>query len=134
MHALRCSIGGLVITCHKEICDELLYLYRSAFNSAYVRSKPLIYQGFTRSEQEIRQGSDKHQDTQGGVMVCGLWDSQFDSIIDFNIGDADADTYKYAPMSLLLARWENIKKDKHGKHYHDQQNCFGHYFFKWTEC
>ena len=59
MQALSCIIVGLVIVCHKIICDKLLYLYRHAFNSAYVRAKPLIYQGHTRYEQEMRQGSDK---------------------------------------------------------------------------
>ena len=27
-------------------------------------------------------------------------------------------------MTAILARWENIKKDKHGKHCHDQQKMF----------
>ena len=53
-------------------------------------------------------------------MVQGLWDHQFDAIIDVNLGDFDVDTYKYEPMKSLLARWENIKKDKHGKHCHDR--------------
>ena len=29
--------------------------------------------------------------------------------------------YKNEPMEALLDRWEMIKKDKHGKNYHDQQ-------------
>ena len=78
--------------------DELIYLSQRAFTSAYVCAEPLIHQGHTRSEQEIRQGSDLHKDTQGGVMIWGLWDRQVDAIIDVNLGDADADTYKYKPM------------------------------------
>ena len=27
-------------------------------------------------------------------------------------------------MTALLSRWETIKKDKHGKHCHDQRKCF----------
>ena len=38
---------------------EILYLSRRTFTSAYVRSEPLIHEGRTRYEQEIRQGSDK---------------------------------------------------------------------------
>ena len=52
-------------------------------------------------------------------MVQGLWDRQVDVIIDVKLGDADADEYKYEPMKFFLARWENIKKYKHGKHCHD---------------
>ena len=57
-------------------------------------------------------------------MIRGLWDRQVDAIIDAKLGDADADTYKYEPMASLLARWEKIKKDKHGKHCNDQQKHF----------
>ena len=57
-------------------------------------------------------------------MVQGLWDPQVDAIIDVKIGDADADTYKYEPMTALLARCEKIKKDKHGEHCHNQWKHF----------
>ena len=93
-----------------------------------------MHQGRTRSELEIRQDSDKHKDTREDVMIRGLWDCQVDAIIDIKLGDAEADTYKYEPMTSLLARWENIKKYKHGKHCHNQQNCFFRLFFQWTEC
>ena len=72
MHALSCSIGGLVIAHHKEIRDKLLYLSGRAFNSASVRAEPLIHQGHTRSEQEIHQGSNKEKETQVDVVVQGL--------------------------------------------------------------
>ena len=52
-------------------------------------------------------------------MIRGLWDCQVNSVIDVKLGDADSDTYKYKPMTSDLARRENIKKDKHGKHCHD---------------
>ena len=57
-------------------------------------------------------------------MVRVLWDIQVDDIIDVKLGNADADTYKYDPMTYLLARWEKIKKDKHVKHCHDQWKHF----------
>ena len=103
-HALSCIIGGLVIAGHNKICDELLYLSQCAFTSASVRAEPLIHQGHTISEIEIRQGSDKHKDMRGDVIIRGLWDHQVDVIIDVKLGDADADTYKYDPMSSLLSR------------------------------
>ena len=57
-------------------------------------------------------------------MVRGLWDHQVYAIIDFNLGYADANTYKYEPMISLLSRWENTKKDKHSTHCHNQRNKF----------
>ena len=57
-------------------------------------------------------------------MIQCLWDHQVKTIIYVKIGDADVDTYKYEPMTVLLARWKNIKKDKHGKHCHEQRKHF----------
>ena len=53
-------------------------------------------------------------------MVQCLWDCQVDAIIDVKLGDADADSYKCEPMKALLVRWGTIKKDKYGKHCHNQ--------------
>ena len=53
-----------------------------------------------------------------------LWDRQVDAIIGVKLGYADAYTYKYEPMTSLLARWENIKKDKHGKRCNEQYKHF----------
>ena len=114
-------MDGLVIARHNEICDKLIYLSQHAFTSAYVRSEPLIRQGCTRYEQDICQVSDKDKGTRGDVIVRGVWDRQVDAIIDVKLGDSDADTYKYEPMTVLLTRWENIKKDKHGKHCNNQR-------------
>ena len=103
--ALSCSIGGLVIARHNEIHDKLFYLSRHVFTSAYIHAEPLIHQGRTRSEQEMCHGSDKDKEIQGDVMIQGLWNRQVNAIIDVNLGDTDADTYKYNPMTALLARW-----------------------------
>ena len=57
-------------------------------------------------------------------MVRVLWDRQVGAIIDIKFDDADADTYKYEPMTALLDRWESIKKEKHGKHCNNRQKHF----------
>ena len=67
-------------------------------------------------------------------MIRVLWDFQVDAIIDVNLGEADTDMYKYEPMIALLTRWENINKDKHGKHGHNQRIYFCRLFFQWMEC
>ena len=61
-------------------------------------------------------------------MVQGLWDHKVNTIIDVNLGDSDADLYKYEPTTALLARWETIKKDKHVKHCHNRQKHFSPFF------
>ena len=75
-HALSFSIVGLVIARHSEIRDKLLYIYQRDFTSASVHTEPLIHLGRTRSELEIRQGSDNHKDTKGDVIsakITGAW-------------------------------------------------------------
>ena len=62
------------------------------------------------------------------MIIRGLWDHQFDTIIDFKLGDADADTYKYEPMTSLLSRWEEIKIYKHGKNCNNQHKHFSTFF------
>ena len=57
-------------------------------------------------------------------MVRVLWYRKVDAIIDVKLGDSDLYMYKYEPMTVLLSRRENIKKDKHGKHCHNQRNVF----------
>ena len=57
-------------------------------------------------------------------MIWGLWDRQVDAIIDVKIGEDDTDTNKYKPMTSLLTKWENIKKDKQGKYCHNQRKYF----------
>ena len=119
-HTLSWIIGSLVIKRHKEICDKILYISWHAFTSASVRTEPLLHQGRAISKQEICQSSEKDKETRLDVMIRCLLDCQVDAIIDIKLGDNDADTYKYEPMTALLSRSENIKKDKHGKHCHDQ--------------
>ena len=67
-------------------------------------------------------------------MIRGLWDLQADAIVDIKLGDADTYSYKYWPVVALLAWWETIKKDKHGKHCHYQGIYFLHLFFMSTTC
>ena len=57
----------------------------------------------------------------------GLWDRHTDAIIDFKLGDADTDSYRFEPMVGLLYQWENIKKDNHGKHFHNQLKQFSNF-------
>ena len=55
------------------------------------------------------------------MMIQILWYCQVETIIDVQIGDDGAYSFKYESMPSLLARWEIIKKDKHGKHCHNQR-------------
>ena len=86
LHGISCSDRGLIITRHKKVHDELLCLAWRAFPYQCVRGKPLIHQGRSRSDEEIRQGRDRLE-TIDDALIWGLWESQTDSIIDVRFGD-----------------------------------------------
>ena len=51
-----------------------------------------------------------------------------EAIINFRFVDADTDTWNPEVMDKLLARWENIKKEKHGKDCYDKWKHFSPFF------
>ena len=58
-------------------------------------------------------------------MIQGLWEQHNDTIIYLKPGVADTDTYRFEPMEAILDCWEKTKrKDKHSKHFHEQQKQF----------
>ena len=122
-HTINRSNGGLVISRYYKIRDKIIHLYRQSFSHNCVWKKPLIHQGRSRSE-----GGRYHRriitETQGDVLIRGLWEIQTDDIIDVRFIDSDADTYVKEGMDTLLLRWEKIHKDKHGRHCNEQRQHF----------
>ena len=45
-------------------------------------------------------------------------------MIDVIFGYLDMSIYNHEPMDKILASWEKQKKDKHGKHFHEQRKHF----------
>ena len=59
----------MVIARYNKIRDKLLYLARRAVTPESVRAKTLIHQGLAKPDKEIRQGSDKDNETRLGVLI-----------------------------------------------------------------
>ena len=72
-HVLICRHVGLVIARQNEVCGEILYISRQAFPSNCVRGNPLIHQGLSRSEEEVRQGVHILE-TRGDILIQVLWE------------------------------------------------------------
>ena len=127
-HTVIFSKGGLVIECHNEVNDELLYLSQRAFPSESACNEPIIHQGLGISERDILKGSDI-LDTKGDLIIWGLWYRHTNTIIDVRLGHTDADNYRFDPMVTLHYWWDKIKQDNNGKHFHEQQKYFLISFF-----
>ena len=119
-HALSCSNGGLFIARHNGIRDEIIHLARQAFSPNCVRSEDLIRQGRSRSDGKVRHGGSIPE-TQGGVSIWGLWESQTEAIVYVSFRDSCADTWKSEGLDKIFPWWEKLNKDKHGQHFHDQR-------------
>ena len=72
-HALSCRKGGLIITCHNEVSDKIIYLAQRVFPLESVHGKPLIRQETRRPYREICQVNYRLE-TKGDVLIHGLWD------------------------------------------------------------
>ncbi len=99
-HALECKRGGLVISRHNEIRDELSDLASKAFFPSAVRDEPRIH---TSRAAEPRSSPEKPEspavkrlfqnnrtEDRGDILVRGLWARGTDCIIDVRITDVDA--------------------------------------------
>ena len=76
-HAMNSPDGGLVITRHNEIRDEIIHLAKQSFYPKCLCREPLIHLGRIISEEEVRHGGSIPE-TRGDVSIWGLWESQIE--------------------------------------------------------
>ena len=131
-HKLNYPNGGLVITCHKEICDDIIHLAKQALSPIYVHGKTLTHQGCSRSEEEVRH-RESVPETRGYVSIRVLLKRVMEAIIDVRFGDYDAYSWKPFRMDKLLSGWEKLKKDKHGQDCYYQRRDFLLFFLSVEE-
>ena len=122
-YALNCKHGRLIIACKNEVCDKIIHLAKRTFQQNCIQCKPLIHQGHRRSNNVVRHGR-REKYSRGYVLIRGIWERQTDAIIKIRFGDPNCDSYKKEPMGSLIDQWEKGRKDKHGKHCHEQQENF----------
>jgi hypothetical protein len=120
-HALECKRGGLVISRHNEIRDELSDLASKAFFPSAVRDEPRIH---TSRASETRSSPGKpaspavkrlfqnnRTEDRGDILVRGLWARGTDCIIDVRITDVDAKSQRSKdPLKVLEAHQREKKK------------------------
>jgi hypothetical protein len=119
-HALECKKGGLVISRHNEIRDELVDLASKALTPSAVRDEPRIHTSrpaeplrTTDQNPVIRNLHKRQGEERGDVLIRGLWQQGTDAIIDVRITDLDAKSnISRAPMKVLAAH-EREKKRKY---------------------
>ncbi len=124
-HALECKTGGLVISRHNEIRDELCDLAGRALFPSAVRDEPKIYPSHPAEPEttsaspaepavtrNLRRNASNTED-RGDVLIRGLWARGTDCIIDVRITDTDAASNRSKDPLKVLANHEREKKRKY---------------------
>jgi hypothetical protein len=121
-HGLECKKGGLVISRHNEIRDELSDLASKAFIPSAVRDEPKIFysrpvEKKAASNQPNPSVPRTHPKTQcedrGDLLIRGLWARGTDCIIDVRVTDTDAKSNLSKDPAKVLANHEREKKKKY---------------------
>jgi hypothetical protein len=121
-HGLACKKGGLVISRHNEIQDELSNLASKVFIPSAVRDEPKIF--FSRPVEKkaalyqpnpsVTRNHPKTQcEDRGDLLIRALWARGTDCIIDVRVTDTDANSNRSKDPSKVLAAHEREKKRKY---------------------
>jgi hypothetical protein len=112
-HALECKTGGLLISRHNKIRDELSDLASKALSPSAVRNEPTIHNSHTSGGQSVKENKDhpvKHlflnslKEDRGDILIRGLWACGTDCNIDVHITDVNAKSNRSkAPDKVLAA-------------------------------
>jgi hypothetical protein len=118
-HALECKKGGLVISHHNEIRDELSDLASKAFSPSAVRDEPKIHtcrSPEVKSDEENEENSVKRlfrnncNEDRGDILIRGLWAQGAECIIDVRIADVDAKSNRSEDPDKALAAPEREQR------------------------
>lgn len=123
-HALKCNHGGMVISRHNKVRDELSFILSQALTPSSVRSEPLIFPtsptmpttGMMEDEREDALEKFKEEAgraERGDISVRGLWECQTTCIVDVRLTDSDQKSWVSKTVERVLAINEKEKKDKY---------------------
>ena len=136
-HALECKRGGLVISRHNEIRDELSDLASKAFFPSAVRDEPTIHTiraaeprsspGKPAGPAVKRLFQNNRTEDRGDILVRGLWACGTDCIIDVQVTDLDCKSNRSKDPHKILAQHERAKKMKYLEACSEQRRQFTHF-------
>jgi hypothetical protein len=128
-HALACKKGGLVITRHNEIRDELFDIATKAFPPSSVRDEPKINPCRVVEPENSPASVDRNLaknngEERGDLLIRSLWANGTDCIIDVRMTDTDAPSYRNREPVKVLESQEREKKKKYLQPCLDQRRHF----------
>jgi hypothetical protein len=122
-HALCCKKGGLVISRHNEIRDELIHMAGKAMTPSAIRDEPLIRTGRVAEktmtcptigiDSKLKENDVTGESDRGDLLLRGFWARGTDCIVDVRVTDTDAKSYCKRPPDKVLESGEKLKKKKY---------------------
>ena len=121
-HGLECKKGGLVISRHNEVRDELADLAAKAFVPSAVRDEPRIHTSRPSESTSAtadtnspvsRNLQNSQNEDRGDLLIRGLWERGTDCILDIRVTDTDAKSNRSKNPMKVLAQHEHEKKKKY---------------------
>ena len=97
-HALDCNNGGLVKTCHKDLCDGVSDLSGKAFTPPHMFNKPLIHPGHVLQKGKYQPAgysqnnspvARNNSEQKRNFLTRNLWHIWTDSIHAMHVGNTD---------------------------------------------
>jgi len=115
-HGLACSLGGLVLAHHNELCDEWIEFASCTFTPRVVHDKLLIHPSHDHLVEppaspvpsaSFSQPLATSSDDQGNLLIFGLWSCKTHCILDIHI--INMDTKSIHPKTPLRY-WPPMRK------------------------
>ena len=119
-HSLDCKHGGLIHQRHDEIKREVEDLAIRDLSDGAVRDEPLIT--FSQN-QHHKEGPIIHEN-RGDILIRGLWRKGEECILDIQVTNLDAHSYKSRNDESILLGLEKRKKGKYEKDCRDVRRSF----------
>ena len=123
MNDLDCKKGGLVTSCHKNLCDGVSDLANKSLTTTHVHSAPLINPCcavgisktfLTKSNQPNKKtGKTIDSEQKRNLMIQDLWEKCNDCILYMRVLHLDAPSHLKKTQEKSLAVVEMKKKHKY---------------------
>jgi hypothetical protein len=114
-HGLSCKKGGLILHRHNALRDEMATLMAAALSPSCVRSEPLISPSDAHllPDTPPTAAPAPSNNNRGDLLVRGFIERNTDTIIDFQVTNLNAASYRHKTANQAFVELERAKNRKH---------------------
>ena len=117
-HAMTCSLGGLIIIRHNDICDITANWLSEVCRN--VKSEPPLLP--LTGENIVPLSANRCDDARADIRATGFWGRQQCALFDVRVFHPNAQSYRHSSISSLYRRHELAKKREYGDRIREVEN------------